>query len=130
MKYKILHYVCVIVALCIMTFSLVMFSEPEFNPSNPWYHIICLILAVISISIILLSDHIKDKITKSEPAKEQKPLIAKREPRCVGSGIYVHEQFRFREHLLVPGDTFFDADYGDMVWTGKEWISERKITNN
>lgn len=37
----------------------------------------------------------------------------------MGTGIYVHQQFSPKQ--LVKGDTFFDADYGDMKWNGKEW---------
>lgn len=40
----------------------------------------------------------------------------------MGTGIYVHQQFRPQD--LVKGDTFMDADYGDMVWDGRKWISE------
>lgn len=47
----------------------------------------------------------------------------KREPKQVGSGIHVHQQFTGKEHTLVKGDTFFDADFGDMIWNGKAWIS-------
>lgn len=37
-----------------------------------------------------------------------------------GTGIHVHQQ-PFTD--LKIGDTFFDADYGDMIWNGKEWQS-------
>ncbi len=40
----------------------------------------------------------------------------------MGTGIYVHMQFRPEQ--LVKGDTFFDADYGDMIWNGAEWVCE------
>ena len=40
----------------------------------------------------------------------------------MGTGIYVHQQFQPRE--LVKGDTFNDADFGDMVWNGRKWIPE------
>lgn len=46
----------------------------------------------------------------------------KRYPKHMGTGIYVHQQFRPSE--LVKGDTFMDADYGDMVWDGRKWIHE------
>lgn len=35
-----------------------------------------------------------------------------------GTGIYVHQQ-TFVD--LKIGDTFFDADYGDMIWNGQRW---------
>jgi hypothetical protein len=37
-----------------------------------------------------------------------------------GTGIYVHQQ-TFTD--LKIGDTFFDADYGDMIWNGTKWQS-------
>lgn len=45
-----------------------------------------------------------------------------REPHYKGTGIYVHDQFRPEQ--LVKGDTFFDADYAEMVWNGKKWVSQ------
>lgn len=44
--------------------------------------------------------------------------MAKRKPKYVGTGIYVHSQ-PFKK--LVKGDTFFDADWGLMKWSGKKW---------
>ena len=46
-----------------------------------------------------------------------------RKPKHVGSGIYVHMQFSNDKDNLVPGDTFNDADYGNMMWDGKKWIN-------
>lgn len=45
-----------------------------------------------------------------------------RDPKYMGCGIHVHLAFRADE--LVPGDTFHDADYGAMIWTGKKWVSD------
>jgi len=47
----------------------------------------------------------------------------RRKPEHRGCGIYVHQQ-PFSN--LVKGDTFFDADYGPMVWNGKKWVSQLK----
>lgn len=47
---------------------------------------------------------------------------AKRLPKHMGTGIYVHQQFSASQ--LVKGDTFNDADFGDMVWDGRKWIAE------
>lgn len=55
--------------------------------------------------------------------------IIRRKPQHMGTGIHVHQQFQ--PNQLIKGDTFFDADYGDMVWTGKSWkqqISHHKST--
>ncbi len=43
----------------------------------------------------------------------------KRSPKYLGTGIYVF--YQFTPEALVKGDTFFDADYGMMRWTGKKW---------
>lgn len=48
----------------------------------------------------------------------------KRAPKHMGTGIYVHQQFEHRKDELVKGDTFFDADYGEMAWNGRKWISQ------
>jgi hypothetical protein len=39
-----------------------------------------------------------------------------------GTGINVHQQ-TFGD--LQIGDTFFDADYGDMIWNGLHWQSNQ-----
>lgn len=45
-----------------------------------------------------------------------------RQPQHMGTGIYVHQQFR--PGTLVKGDTFWDADYGPCVWTGQKWLQQ------
>lgn len=42
-----------------------------------------------------------------------------REPKHLGTGIYVHDQY-FPE--LVIGDTFSDADFGNVIWNGDTWV--------
>lgn len=130
MKYKILHYACLIIMMVILTISLGMFSNPKIKPGNGWYDALCLIIAVLSVSIMLLGDHINDKLKQLLSVKQAQVQVKSREPKFVGTGMYVHEQFRFREHELVPGDIYFDADFGEMVWTGKEWLSTDKVSNN
>ena len=130
MLLKILHYACLIIMMVILTISLVMFSNPEIKPGNGWYDALCLIIAVLSVSIMLLGDHINTKLKQLLSIKQAQAQVKMREPKFVGTGIYVHEQFRFREHELVPGDTFWDADYGEMVWTGKEWLSTDEVSSN
>lgn len=44
-----------------------------------------------------------------------------RAPKHMGTGIWVNKQFTPEQ--LVKGDTFMDADLGDMVWDGRKWIS-------
>ena len=44
-----------------------------------------------------------------------------REPQTLGTGYMVKDQFS--NHELVEGDTYFDGDYGDVTWNGKEWCS-------
>lgn len=46
-------------------------------------------------------------------------MSKKRKPKYIGTGIFVHSQFQKKQ--LVKGDTFFDADYGEMIWNGKKW---------
>ncbi len=46
---------------------------------------------------------------------------AKRQPKYLGTGIYVF--YQFTPEALVKGDTFFDADYGMMRWNGHKWKS-------
>ena len=48
--------------------------------------------------------------------------IPQRRPQHMGTGIHVDHQFSPKE--LVFGDTFFDADFGDMIWNGKKWIQQ------
>jgi len=48
--------------------------------------------------------------------------MAKRKAKYLGTGIHIHDQFNKSE--LVKGDTFFDADYGMMIWTGKQWANK------
>ncbi len=50
-----------------------------------------------------------------------------RAPKFMGTGIYVHQQFRPKQ--LVKGDTFFDADYGLVRWTGKKWKQVKEKVN-
>jgi hypothetical protein len=130
-KIKILHYICLAIMLGIFMFSLVLLSDTAIKPGNSLYNLLCLIIAITSVSIMLLGDHIRDKMQSlTKPVHNSKPKIRLREPKCVGTGIHVHEQYRYREHELVPGDTYWDADYGAMIWTGKEWLSEDHIPNN
>jgi|TARA_R110000744_G_C19206183_1_gene545534 hypothetical protein len=44
-----------------------------------------------------------------------------RKAKQLGSGMYV--QMQFNEKDLVKGDKYFDCDYGDVTWNGKEWCS-------
>ena len=44
----------------------------------------------------------------------------KRKPKFMGSGIFMHQQFNARD--LVKGDTCWDADWGELRWSGKEWV--------
>jgi hypothetical protein len=46
----------------------------------------------------------------------------KRNPKFLGCGIYVHSQ-TFND--IVKGDTFWDADFGMMIWNGKSWKSKK-----
>jgi hypothetical protein len=46
--------------------------------------------------------------------------MKKRKPKFVGTGIHGHQLFNPKD--LVKGDTFFDADFGDMIWNGKVWV--------
>lgn len=48
-----------------------------------------------------------------------------RAPKYLGTGIHVHQQFDKED--LVKGDTFFDSDYGDMMWNGKRWINHQTL---
>ena len=41
-----------------------------------------------------------------------------RKPKYLGTGIYVHQQ---TFDNLVKGDTFCDADFGNVIWNGVEW---------
>ena len=41
-----------------------------------------------------------------------------REPKYLGSGIYIHQQ-NFVD--VVNGDTFFDADWGYMMYEDGKW---------
>lgn len=45
-----------------------------------------------------------------------------RKPRHLGTGIHVHQQFN--KNKLVKGDTFFDADFGEVKWNGEKWIED------
>lgn len=49
-------------------------------------------------------------------------MKAKRKPKYRGFGIYMHQQFEPK--TLVKGDTCFDADFGPLLWNGKEWVSQ------
>lgn len=42
-----------------------------------------------------------------------------REAKHLGTGIYVHSQFSPK--CLIKGDTFYDADFGNVEWDGNEW---------
>lgn len=53
---------------------------------------------------------------------ESGEAIEKRKPKYLGTGIHVHSQpFDY----LVEGDTFNDADFGDMIYDGKKWKSKK-----
>lgn len=56
--------------------------------------------------------------------KDELYQIWDRLPKNMGTGIYVHQQFS--ESTLVKGDTFGDADFGDMIWDGRKWIPEEE----
>lgn len=51
--------------------------------------------------------------------------MKKREPKFLGSGIYMTLQ-PWTQHP-IPGDTVFDADLGELKWDGKEWQSVKYI---
>lgn len=53
---------------------------------------------------------------------ENCPPLPPREPKYMGSGIHVHQQFQAKD--LVIGDTFWDADFGPMIWAGDKWVSD------
>ena len=42
-----------------------------------------------------------------------------RKPRFIGTGIHIHQQ---KFDNVIPGDTFWDADFGMMIYTGVEWV--------
>ena len=44
-----------------------------------------------------------------------------RDPKDLGTGMYVHSQFQPED--LVEGDKYFDCDYGDVIWNGTNWCS-------
>jgi hypothetical protein len=52
-----------------------------------------------------------------------------RKPEHKGSGIYVHQQIF---NSLVKGDTFFDADFGNVIWNGVEWqnANNQQVNSN
>lgn len=45
--------------------------------------------------------------------------------RFVGSGIYM--SFQTFGHPLKAGDHCFDADFGYMVYDGREWLSDKDV---
>ena len=69
-----------------------------------------------------IKTNLKDLGKSFEKFKAQSQLT--REPRYMGTGIYVHEQFMPSQ--LVKGDTFFDADHGPMIWNGNKWVTDKK----
>lgn len=122
MKYKILYYLLFSALLIALIASVITVSHPKMFHVHTLGYII--LLSTIIMLIILRKPSSKNtKLHLMLPPKL-------REPKFMGSGIYVHEQYRYREHELVPGDTFWDADYGEMVWTGKEWLSTDKVPSN
>jgi hypothetical protein len=61
---------------------------------------------------------------KGYDVAKQGAKTTQRPPKNMGTGIRVHDQFEAKD--LVKGDTFGDADFGEMVWNGKKWISKEK----
>lgn len=49
-------------------------------------------------------------------------MTKKRKPKFLGTGIHVHNQ-TFND--IIKGDTFWDADFGMMIWNGKSWESKK-----
>jgi hypothetical protein len=47
-----------------------------------------------------------------------------RSPKFMGSGIYMIHQFQ--PCNLVIGDTCFDVDFGELIWDGIDWITNKK----
>jgi hypothetical protein len=46
-----------------------------------------------------------------------------REPKYMGSGIFM---YTYKLPTLVKGDTCWDADCGNLIWDGKEWVQTNK----
>lgn len=70
---------------------------------------------------------INDQISNEEfdDMKRTAAYNYSREPKSLGSGMYVY--MRFRTHELVTGDTFFDSDYGMVTWNGITWVNSNNV---